>query len=156
LAVCPSASLAGTGDTLAIDVAGVPLLLVRGADGRMNAFVNACRHRGARLKGPGLSQQRLLVCQYHSWTYELNGSLRGRPHGGDFPHAPANDCALARVPVVEALGLVWVVPRVLEPGAEAQLDIGEWLGRFGADLRSWGYDHWVPFHQREFVNATNW
>ncbi|HXE22299.1 MAG TPA: SRPBCC family protein [Rhodoferax sp.] len=31
-----------------------------------------------------------------------------------------------------------------------------WLGRFGADLRHWGYDGWAPFHQREFANAANW
>ena len=31
-----------------------------------------------------------------------------------------------------------------------------WLGRFGADLHHWGYDDWVPVHQREFANAANW
>ncbi|MDM0112837.1 SRPBCC family protein [Variovorax sp. J22R133] len=156
LALCPSAALAQAGDSYAIDVAGLPIVIVRGEGGKLNAFVNACRHRGARLKPPGASSQRALVCPYHSWTYGLDGALRGRPHAAEFPHAPAADCSLVRVPAAEALGLVWVVPRVLAPGEDAALDIDAWLGRFGADLRNWGYDSWKPVHQREFGNPTNW
>jgi len=156
LALCPSASLARAGDSFAVDVAGLPLLLVRTENGRLNVFVNACRHRGTRLKAAGFSNQRALICPYHSWSYGLDGALRGRPHDADFPHAPPADCALARVPAAEALGFVWVVPRVLERDEDARLDIEAWLGGFGADLRSWGCDSWVPFHRREFLNATNW
>jgi phenylpropionate dioxygenase-like ring-hydroxylating dioxygenase large terminal subunit len=156
LALCPSASLASAGDSFAIDLAGLPLVLVRTQDGQLNGFVNACRHRGARLKPAGLSNQRALVCPYHSWTYGLDGTLRGRPSAEDFPHAPASDCSLARVPVAEALGFVWVVPRAVAGGESTTLDIDTWLGRFGTDLRSWGYDSWVPFHQHAFDNAANW
>jgi phenylpropionate dioxygenase-like ring-hydroxylating dioxygenase large terminal subunit len=156
LALCPSAALAHAGDAFAIDVAGLPLLIVRAESGRINAFVNACRHRGARLAPAGASSQRVLVCPYHSWSYGLDGALRGRPHGGDFPHAPPAQCTLARVPAAEALGLVWVVPRLLAPDEPATLDIDAELGRFAADLRSWGCDSWVPFHRREFQNAANW
>jgi phenylpropionate dioxygenase-like ring-hydroxylating dioxygenase large terminal subunit len=137
-------------------VAGMPLVFVRGQEGELNGFVNACRHRGARLKPPGASNQRALICPYHSWTYGLDGTLRGRPSVEDFPHAPASDCGLARVPVAEALGFVWAIPRVVANGESARIDIDNWLGRFGADLRSWGYDSWVPFHQHAFDNAANW
>ena len=121
----------------------------------MRGFINACRHRGARLSGEGRSHQRALVCPYHSWTYALDGALRGRPHPDDFPTAPASDCALATVPAAEALGFVWAIPRRSEPG-EGPLDIDGYLGRFGDDLRHWGYDGWQPFHQRSFGNAANW
>jgi phenylpropionate dioxygenase-like ring-hydroxylating dioxygenase large terminal subunit len=156
LALAPSASLARVGDTLAIDAAGVPLLLVRGEDGALNGFVNACRHRGARIAAAGPSTQRAFICPYHSWTYGLDGALRGRPHAADFPHAPAQDCSLARVPVGEALGLAWAIPRVARDGESPRLDLRARLGRFGEDLRHWGYDNWVPFHQRSFANAANW
>jgi phenylpropionate dioxygenase-like ring-hydroxylating dioxygenase large terminal subunit len=155
VAVCPSASLA-PGESLAMDVARLPLLLVRDAEGRLRGFANACRHRGARLQPAGKTATRVITCPYHSWTYALDGSLRGRPHATDFPHAPASDCSLARVAVGEALGFIWVVPRVLQPGEDAALDLDPLLGRFAQDLRSWGYDRWVPFHQREFANAANW
>jgi phenylpropionate dioxygenase-like ring-hydroxylating dioxygenase large terminal subunit len=156
LAVCPSATLAMPGTTLAIDVAGIPLLLVRSAGGGIAAFVNACRHRGARLQAAGISTQRAFVCPYHSWTYGLDGNLRGRPHAETFAQANAEGCSLARVAASEALGFIWVVPRVLQQGESAALDLTTYLGRFGQDLRSWGYDRWVPFHQREFANAANW
>ena len=156
LAVCPSGALAQPGDSFAIDVVGLPLLLVRTEDGCVNAFVNACRHRGARLKAAGMSSNRALMCPYHSWSYRLDGTLRGRPHAESFPHAPASECSLARVPAAEALGFVWVVPRLLAAGESAEFDIRAWLGRFGEDLQSWGYDDWAPFHQRSFANAANW
>jgi phenylpropionate dioxygenase-like ring-hydroxylating dioxygenase large terminal subunit len=157
LAVAPAARLATPGDTLALTVAGLPLLLVRGADGVLRGFVNACRHRGSRLVADGAtSAQRVFVCPYHSWSYGLDGALRGRPHAAEFPHAPASDCSLARVAVGEALGLVWVVPRVLAAGEPAGIGLAAGLGRFGAELRHGGYDRWVPVHERSFANATNW
>ncbi len=159
LALCPSASLAEPGDVLSIDVAGVPLLLVRSEGGAVNGFINACRHRGTRLLAAGLHHARSFVCPYHSWTYGLDGALRGRPHGGDFPHALAKDCGLTAVPAAEALGFVWAIPRALVPGEPAEnalLDIDAYLGRFGSDLRHWGYDSWKPVHQCEFANAANW
>jgi phenylpropionate dioxygenase-like ring-hydroxylating dioxygenase large terminal subunit len=156
LALCPSAKLAQVGDSFALDVAGLPLVMVRADDGRIHAFVNACRHRGARVQPAGSSHQRALVCPYHSWTYALDGTLRGRPHDADFSHAPAAECALARVPAAEALGFVWVVPRVLAPDEDARLEMEAWLGGFGAELRSSGLDGWVPFHQRDFSKQANW
>ena len=155
LALCPSASLSKPGDSFAVDVAGIPLLLVRGEDGSVRGFINACRHRGARLQASGAAHQRVWVCPYHSWSYGLDGALRGRPHGSDFPQAPTSDCALAPIPAAEALGFVWAIPRKAEPGAAA-LDMAAYLGRFGEDLRNWGYDRWLPFHQRSFANAANW
>lgn len=156
VALCPSAALPAAGDTLAVDVAGVPLLLVRREDGGLSAFVNACRHRGTRLVPDGKSGQRVFVCPYHSWSYGLDGTLRGRPHAADFPHAPADRCSLARVPAGEAIGLVWAIPRVVAPGESERLDLSAYLGRFGENLRHWGYDTWVPFDEREFPNKANW
>jgi choline monooxygenase len=156
LALCPSGALSQPGDSLALDVAGLPLLLVRGEDGRAIGLVNACRHRGTRLQAPGVCNRRAFVCPYHSWTYALDGSLRGRPHDRDFAAATADQCALARVAVGEALGFVWAVPRVLQEREPDCLDLTTYLGRFASDLRGWGYDTWVPFHQREFANAANW
>jgi phenylpropionate dioxygenase-like ring-hydroxylating dioxygenase large terminal subunit len=156
IAICPAATLAEPGASFAIDVAGLPLLLVRAENGTVHGHVNACRHRGARLQAPGLGQQRVFVCPYHSWTYGLDGALRGRPHPQDFPQAPPAECSLAAVPVGEALGMLWVIPRVLRPGESACLDMTAYLGRFGRDLRSWGYDSFVPFDQRDFINRANW
>ncbi len=52
------------------------VLLVRGRDGEVRAFHNVCRHRGARICAGEKGQNSLLVCPYHAWTYDLDGSLR--------------------------------------------------------------------------------
>ena len=52
-----------------------PVLVVRGRDGEIRAFHNSCRHRGSILCPPGSGTAPRLVCPYHRWTYDLDGSL---------------------------------------------------------------------------------
>jgi phenylpropionate dioxygenase-like ring-hydroxylating dioxygenase large terminal subunit len=66
------------------DVAGAPVLLVRGDDGAVRAFRNACRHRGAPVVRGACGEARLLICQFHSWTYDLRGELVRVPDERDF------------------------------------------------------------------------
>ena len=66
------------------DIAGAPVVLVRGADGEVRAFMNACRHRGAPVVTGESGCARLLVCQYHSWGYDLEGRLQRVPDERDF------------------------------------------------------------------------
>ena len=66
------------GDYFTVSFAGTPLIIMRDQDGSVRSFVNSCRHRGSELlEGDG--NCKLIVCPYHSWTYELNGRLRGAP-----------------------------------------------------------------------------
>jgi choline monooxygenase len=66
------------GDYFTVTFAGTPLIIVRDQDGVVRSYVNSCRHRGCELlEGEGNSK--LIVCPYHSWSYELNGCLRGAP-----------------------------------------------------------------------------
>jgi phenylpropionate dioxygenase-like ring-hydroxylating dioxygenase large terminal subunit len=67
------------GDYLALEFAGVPLLIVRGKDNAVRAFANSCRHRGTTLLDEGSGNCRAIVCPYHSWTYALDGSLAAAP-----------------------------------------------------------------------------
>jgi nitrite reductase/ring-hydroxylating ferredoxin subunit len=62
------------------DYAGVPILVVRGRDARLRAFLNVCRHRGAKV-AQGCGSARLFSCPYHAWTYDLAGKLMGIPDG---------------------------------------------------------------------------
>ncbi len=65
-------------------VGGAPILLVRGEDGIVRAFRNACRHRGAPVVRGECGTARLLVCQFHSWSYDLAGRLVRVPDQRDF------------------------------------------------------------------------
>ena len=55
--------------------AGQPVVLVNAGDGRINAFYNTCRHRGAPIVTEQSGQRPRLVCKYHGWTYSLDGNL---------------------------------------------------------------------------------
>ena len=72
--------LEGTGAQRAVRVGGAGALLVRGTDGRVRAFANTCRHRGHELLGVGgQTTRRTVLCPYHAWTYDLDGSMRAAP-----------------------------------------------------------------------------
>lgn len=63
------------GSYLSFTIGSWPLLLVRGTDGEIRGFHNSCRHRGARLCAEGEGRRPKLVCPYHQWTYNLDGTL---------------------------------------------------------------------------------
>ncbi|MCK6454881.1 MAG: aromatic ring-hydroxylating dioxygenase subunit alpha [Alphaproteobacteria bacterium] len=69
---------AGAGAFRTIDTFAGPVLVVRGDDGRLRAFLNSCRHRGAQLLD-GQGRCGAIVCPYHAWKYGLDGSLLGAP-----------------------------------------------------------------------------
>ena len=58
------------------DHAGLPVLIVRGRDSKLRAFLNVCRHRGAKV-AQGCGKARLFSCPYHAWTYDLAGQADG-------------------------------------------------------------------------------
>ncbi|HET9135826.1 MAG TPA: aromatic ring-hydroxylating dioxygenase subunit alpha [Candidatus Kapabacteria bacterium] len=66
------------GDYFLADIAGDPIIVIRGKDGLLRAFYNVCRHRGGPLAtSDGCVSH--LQCQYHGWTYDLDGQLKGVP-----------------------------------------------------------------------------
>src|SRR5204863_7595664 len=84
-----------------------PLLVVRGADGKVRAFRNACRHRGTQVAS-GSGCAKVFVCPYHAWTYTLEGKLRHVPHEEGFPGLDKSTHGLVPVAVEEKLGLVFI------------------------------------------------
>jgi len=76
--------IAKPGDVRPVNVGGMPVLLVREGGGDVSAFHNVCRHRGTTLVEKPCSGQRLMVCPYHHWSYDLTGRLRATPHFGGF------------------------------------------------------------------------
>jgi Rieske 2Fe-2S family protein len=67
------------GQYLMLDVAGESVMVIADDDGLPRAFLNTCRHRGARLVFMPEGKVRRLQCPYHAWTYGLDGSLRSAP-----------------------------------------------------------------------------
>jgi Rieske 2Fe-2S family protein len=93
----------------AITVGGVPVLLVRDADGALRGFLNVCRHRASPLCDEGESDAGSLIrCPYHSWLYRLDGSLARASGVGDPAGFELDDYALKPVAVGVWRNTVWV------------------------------------------------
>ncbi len=148
-----SADLQGTGDCFATEVAGVPLLLVRGEDAEVRAFLNICRHRGGRVFTGRGRPGRALKCPYHSWAYDLHGDLLGQPLARDaFDALERTELGLVRVPVAERFGLIFVrVTRAQEP-----IEIASELAGLGPEIADWRFENWRYFDEREGVFDANW
>jgi Rieske 2Fe-2S family protein len=100
------------GDQRAFAAGRGGVVLVRGSDGVLRGFANACRHRGHELVACGLEpvNRGVLVCPYHGWSYKLDGTLRRTPGfepGDDFDAAGHG---LVGVPAEEWQGFVFVNP----------------------------------------------
>ena len=80
------------------DYAGVPILVVRGRDDKLRAFLNVCRHRGAKV-AQGCGSARLFSCPYHAWTYDLSGKLMGIPDERCFPDVRPERSSLVELPL---------------------------------------------------------
>ncbi len=139
-------------------VADESVLLVRGKDGVLRAFLNFCRHRGARLcLEPDGRLGKSVRCPYHGWSYGLDGRLVAAPNLAELPAGTRDSHGLLPVRLAEWLGYAWVdLNGEAEPLAEAGprraaavLGSPEKLGRYRLDeLRR--------THVRQYDVAANW
>ncbi len=140
---CPSAALPDIGSYIARTAAGTPLLVARGRDNTVRAFINACRHRGMQVaNGEGCA--RSFSCPYHAWTYDLDGSLKGVPGAEGFPDLNLTANGLVEVAAWECGGLVYVMQDA-QPGSPIPIPV---------------YDFFTPdqvlFHQSQTEDSANW
>lgn len=107
--IADSWELREPGSFLTHDHTGVPIIALRTREGELRAFVNACRHRGARLVGEASGRGcKAFVCPYHAWTYNTDGGLIHVPDAYGFDDMSHE--ALVSLPIREALGFIWVLP----------------------------------------------
>jgi nitrite reductase/ring-hydroxylating ferredoxin subunit len=139
-----SAELPRPGDYRALTAAGVPVLIVRGADGALRAFVNMCSHRGAQLVAEGAGRTRRFVCPYHAWTYDERGALAGVFQSEDFGEVDRSCHGLTPLPAAERAGLVWVT---LDPAS--RLDADAFLCGYDGLLAEFGFEGWHVVGRRE-------
>lgn len=85
------------GSYVTFERSGAPIVIVRGEDGAVRAFYNSCRHRGAPVVRDDCGTARRLTCQYHSWSYDLTGTLKAVPDARSF--AGLDQDTLGLVPV---------------------------------------------------------
>jgi phenylpropionate dioxygenase-like ring-hydroxylating dioxygenase large terminal subunit len=131
-----SCEVARPGDFFTHDLTGMPILVARAASGRLHAFLNVCRHRGAKVVSGAGCGRRSFACPYHAWTYDCQGHLIGMGTRQGFEGVDRETRGLTPLPAVEKYGLIWVRPTpgdgfdpdALLEGMEQDLAAYRWSG----------------------------
>jgi phenylpropionate dioxygenase-like ring-hydroxylating dioxygenase large terminal subunit len=148
--VCFSSDLPGPGTYYTFDDMGVPVLLTRDNTGQINAFLNACTHRSARLK-EGCGKTAALSCPYHAWGFDLKGKLRSVYEEKTFGTIDKSFYNLVKLPVEEKYGMVFVG---LAPDVPVSID--EILGEMAPLFAAWDLGTAKVVNSHEWRLKTNW
>ena len=142
--------VAKPGDYLAMEFAGVPLIIVRGKDNVVRAFANACRHRGSTLLDDGAGHCSTIVCPYHSWSYGLDGTLLGAPEMHKTEGFKPAENGLVELRFGSWGGFLFVCFDNAAP------PLATWLGGLPEKLDCYALDDMVLARRKVFDMECNW
>jgi choline monooxygenase len=121
------------GQYITSELAGEPILVVRGNDRILRGFFNVCRHKGAAIMTEPEGKAQNLRCPYHGWTYLLTGELKGTPDFSGVRNFQPSANGL--VPVNTELWENWVFLKIEPEGPSLKAFLGDDLVGRGRDLR---------------------
>jgi carnitine monooxygenase subunit len=150
LLVCLSCDLSEPGSFRLFEDTGVPILVTRGKDGVVRAFLNVCAHRGGRVVREEAGKASRFTCRYHGWTYDNAGKVIGVPAEKFFCNK-IGDRRLAECPAEERHGMVFVLA---QPGGTMDLDAH--LGSFGEEMERLEFTQSEPVLEGKFQSTSNW
>ncbi|MVO16797.1 aromatic ring-hydroxylating oxygenase subunit alpha [Parasedimentitalea huanghaiensis] len=144
-----SSSLPNPGDYTTMEIAGEPIMVLRDRDGSLRAQSNVCRHRmSTLLEGRGTVKS--IVCPYHAWTYNLDGSLRGAPAMMHNTAFCKSEISLPTIRCEDWKGWIMVA---LNPDATP---VGEGLAEVDALIGHYGMENYVESFCETHRWNTNW
>jgi len=129
------------------------LIITRDTEGRLHAFHNTCRHRGAELcaESRGRFSRERIVCPYHSWTYALNGDLLATPH-----RLPSADFELARFGLYRVAVAAWAGFVFVNLEAAPAQGLEQSIGSGASTLARWPLEQLTIVHRETHTLACNW
>jgi phenylpropionate dioxygenase-like ring-hydroxylating dioxygenase large terminal subunit len=149
LVVGRESDLPRPGDRIPVEELGESLVLVRGNDGVVRAFLNTCRHRGTRLVTKKCTAPRI-TCPYHGWTYGLDGRLLGVPKASGFDGFDKDTRPLFAVRSESWGGFVWVTFDDDAP------PLSQYLGALERQLTPYRLEEMRPLMRRTWELPCNW
>jgi phenylpropionate dioxygenase-like ring-hydroxylating dioxygenase large terminal subunit len=149
IVVARESDVANVGDRFPVDELGKSLLLVRGQDGAVRTFHNACRHRGTRLASRKCTASRI-TCPYHGWTYDLTGELLGVPKLSGFDGLDKRTRSLLEVRTACWGGFVWIT---FDNDA---MPVEHYLGELAGQLAPYRLEEMRPLSRRSWTLPCNW
>ncbi|MCV0424653.1 MAG: aromatic ring-hydroxylating dioxygenase subunit alpha [Roseibium sp.] len=146
-----SSQLEKPGDYFTVDIAGESIICLRDKDDRLQAYFNVCQHRAHPLV-QGEGNTKLLVCPYHSWTYELTGALRSGPNVRSVPGFDRSEICLTSARIEDFCGFLFVN---LDPNTRPMDD---WFPNVREELRAYvpDIDRLKPLEWVEIPEHCNW
>ena len=142
-------ALPNPGDYLTMQIAGEPIIILRDRTGDLRGLSNVCRHRMSILL-EGRGNTRAIVCPYHAWTYNLDGTLRGAPAMTLNESFCKDQIGLPRIRVENWLGWIMVTLNPDAPDPQTQFaDVENLVGYL--DMASY-----VETFREAFRWNTNW
>lgn len=142
-------ALKNPGDYLTMTIAGEPIVILRDREGTLRGMSNVCRHRMSTILD-GRGNVRSIVCPYHAWTYNLDGTLRGAPAMAANESFCKENIALPPVRVENWLGWIMVTLNPDAPPLQQALAGVEKLVGY-LDMASYG-----ETFRETFRWNTNW
>ena len=150
LVLATTAELKENNSYKAMEAVGLPILITRGNDGKVRAFLNVCSHRGAPVAEKGCGLKKRFACKYHGWTFANEGQLIGVAEGHTFGNIDKSEYGLKELPCQEKAGLIFVI---LTPGISMNLD--QFMGAALDDLENVNFESWTYLGKRE-LDGANW
>ena len=148
-----------SGNYVTTEIAGEPIVIVRGNEGEVRGFFNVCRHHAAAVMTETAGRANQMRCPYHGWTYSLEGELKGTP---DFTGVCDFDrLANGMVPVEIGTWQNWFFVKI-DRGRYPQLngaqsDLNDFLGNdLIAQFRELDISKLSWFEQRRYILNCNW
>jgi len=146
---CREEHIPEVGDTFVYEICDMSFLIVRSAPDEIRAFWNFCRHRGRQLMSRS-TWTPVLRCPFHSFTWNLDGTLAYLPTEWDFPHVDRAATALLPADVGRWGGFVFINPT---PGGES---LEDYMGEMIEHTAPWHFEtRFVEAHVAKIFNA-NW
>ena len=152
--VCHQSDIPNSGDFQCLDMVGERALVVRGKDGVIRAFHNLCRHRGSRVVACDRGTlDRVIVCPFHGWSYNLDGTLCAPLRAKSLPDLDRVDYGLKPIEVEVWLGFIFV--RFLP---SQQPSVAYIMARYHDEAAAYRTDGMVPARKRMWTQDmdVNW
>ncbi|ELT42770.1 aromatic ring-hydroxylating oxygenase subunit alpha [Arthrobacter nitrophenolicus] len=147
---CRTEEVDKPGDYLEYVIGDQSFLIVRGEDGQLRAFQNACRHRGTLLKH-GIGNAKDIKCSFHAWCWSLKGELQDIPDRQLFPGVTDEEYALPEVGCDTWGGWVFIHPK-----PEGAPTLREFLARTATDLEPYHMDRYRATMHARIPLECNW
>ncbi|CAN5311536.1 aromatic ring-hydroxylating dioxygenase subunit alpha [soil metagenome] len=137
------------GEYVAVEIAGLKVFAMRGRDGKIRAFRNMCRHRGARLLEEGTGRCPTIRCPYHQWVWDDTGGLKAVPWFGEDADFKLEDWRLDEIHAQEWRGLLFVA---IDPASTLETQLADVI----AEIAEEPVESYKPVHCERMSFDANW